>query len=1193
MKLKNPSAQLIKSIELPNALIDSFKQENVVLFVGSGLSIDLGLPNWNQLVIEIISHIESRTNSDNLGLFKQLLETSNMDALDVLTQIEKKGHKKLAQDYIGNRLRLKDNCNLTLQKRIFAKCSRIITTNYDHAFEKALGDSVHKVSFNSIHSISNLSSKDEYIFKIHGDVDEPDNCILFESDYKKLYEQNGEREELLINQIKNLILNKTLVFIGFSFSDPYIKEIMDHIFNITKGTMSNHFLFTTSKDFNIPYIQPIVLEQYSDIDYVLKQIPLPTETDSEPKIKEDIEVETIEANHESTIPIINLLFSEPIDKGYNYNVDLFSRVLSKYELRLNITYLNLEQLRNIENGLVIIFSKTIKNKLIIEDEYLQSRQISHSELVENLSAEINGIFIVSNDYPQFNVENAKSPPCYYIIDENPSKIKRKLDTILFKLLKKRNDFHSTIDKKIGTENLIPFSFKKGKAIIINQNTNISRYLDKKLLANFVGRKTDVENIIRKIIDLEYESKILTIKGSGGIGKTTIIIKSVLELAQRQIYDSVQYVSCQSITSYDNFEYQMANCVNLDPTGDVIEQIRTNHFTKNTVIILDNFETLLQLNDKAGILNLVSIACDYFIIITTSRQLLDLDFEEVYELRNLTTDEGLELFKKYYKGNVETKEDEEVLRYEIIENLLNNNPLAIKIISKGIPKSKNLELLKNELKDNIFQNENINKIFEKPEDINIEKSSSLFYSIKYGFDKLNEKERFAFELLSLFPDGIHIENLKKFAKQKKDATKITDKEIKALDDKSLLENSRGFLKLQSILNRFSSYQFDRRLEKDKKKYYTLCFEYNSFFLNVLDQILTTSDSLQIHDDNINNYLKCIDFIEFVDKPNSEKLDYIDSLAYFFRHINQFEEFLEIIGQDKIERLFNRNEKEAKLYRLIILQLIYWCKDFSVVDEILEIYNKEELINLNFNDKIERLSYVKVLNILTCEGESLFSLKDRIDRWYLKNTIIDDLFRVGLVSVALDLVEYEPDKTFIEYDILLETGKLNLADLENYISKLYDKESLELIQISYVKLKYDPDTKIDTTRFIITNPYTKGMIYLIKAITSRDEGSTHLFFKTALKNLKHIKYYYVEAIYQYCIFLKKHKGEKYNYYVKKGIQVSVELNFWYLNFKFERLSNETLIYNESLIFNKLVGIERTTFDLFIEQYKNEHKANRKKK
>jgi len=1180
----------MSKIILPEPLMQAFSKNEVVLFVGSGLSIDLGLPSWNKLVIDIINHVVLKSGNKNLNMFSELLSIGELSALEVLTHIENKGHKKLAQDYISNALRIKANSNLEIHKKLSKVCPRIITTNYDHAFQQALGDTVHKVSNSSLHGISNLSQKKEYIFKIHGDVDEPDSCILFESDYKNLYNIEGEQQDLFTTQFKSIILNKTILFVGFSLGDPYVKQIMNHIYAITKGTMNKHFLITTNKSFDLPYIHPIVLNKYSELDVVLDIII----EKNYPKLEDDfIEYveESIVEDSKSKIPKINLLYAEPLDKNYYYNQDLYAKTLNKYQLRVNIAFLNIEHLRNIEEGLIIIFTRVIKGKLIIEDEYLQSRQITHQELLEDISSNINGVIIFTNDLPYIDTDISSSVPCTYIIEENSAKIKRKLDSIFYKLLNKKSNLFSSEDKKIGQHNFRVIDFKKGKPINESGSAKISKYIDKKLLTNFVGRKTDVENIIRKIIDLEFETKILTIKGSGGIGKTTIIIKAVIELANRQIFDSLQYISCQSITSCENFEYQIATCLDFDSTLDILSQIEENEFDRKTIIILDNFETLLQLEDRTAILELISIICDTFIVITTSRQILDLEFEEIYELRNLTTDEGVELFKKYFKDSLSEKEGQ-TLRYDIVEGLLNNNPLAIKIISKGIPKSKDLNLLQNELKENIFKNENINKIFEKPEDINIEKSSSLFYSIKYGFDKLNEREKFAFELLSLFPDGIHIENLKKFAKQNKNSLRVTDREIKSLDDKSLLENSSGFLKLQSIINRFSSHQFNLRSEEVKNKYYTLCFDYNFFFITFLEQYIKTSDSLRIQDDNVNNYLICIDFLEYVDMSNSVKLDFIDSLALFFRRINQYKEFLDRIAQDKISKLFDENENEKKLLKLIIFQLIYWSKDFNIVGQIKEVYSKNEIGKLDFKNKVEKLSYRKMLNVLTCEGESLFSIKDKIERWDLKTSLIDDLFRIGFIKLASTLVIYEPEITFIEFDILYENDELKIKDLEKYLSKLYKKESLEQIQINYIQIKANPFAKVETSSFVITNPYTKGMVALIKALISKDVEDKHKLYKKAIKHLVHIKYYYTEAIFEYCKFLKDLELEdEFIKYQALGEKLSAEYNFWYLEYKLKRLSNHKLVYNEELIFSKL-DIQKATFDLFIQQYQEKNKKVKKK-
>jgi len=121
----------------------------------------------------------------------------------------------------------------------------------------------------------------------------------------------------------------------------------------------------------------------------------------------------------------------------------------------------------------------------------------------------------------------------------------------------------------------------------------------------------------------------------------------------------------------------------------------------------------------------------------------------------------------------------------------------------------------------------------------------------------------------------------------------------------------------------------------------------------------------------------------------------------------------------------------------------------------------------------------------------------------------------------------------------------------------------------------------------------MIALIKALMSNDLGKKHSQYKKAIKNLEHIKYYHVESIYAYCKFLKDEEDENFDKYLKIGIQVSKKYNFWYQNFKLKKLLDENLVYNEEAVFKKLPGIEKPTFDLFIEQYKIENKNVRKKR
>lgn len=1182
----------MSSQKFPQHLLEAIAKNKLIVFAGSGTSYNLKFPSWNELVAQIIDSIVKSTGDAKLNAFKGILETGAMEAIDVLTQIEKQGYRKQSFDYLESNLRIPSAADLSLQNELFELCPKIITTNYDHAFENALGDRVHKIGYESIHGMTNLSKKNNYVFKIHGDIDNPDKCILFQSDYDKLYKD--KEENLFITRLKSLILDKTILFIGFSLSDPYVKEVFSRMNELTGGMMDKHYLITTQKDFSLPFINTILLESYSQVLETIKALKANTDEKVEAGdiSKTQVKFNNIDNTKSVSETKITLLCADPIDKNFDFKSEISFKSVSNYQALFRQSIFNMEKLHHVENGYLFLFTQTIKGNLVIEDEYLCSRQISHEDLMDNIADNISGVFVFTNKLPNFKETSTSKIPCSYILEENSSKQKKLVDSLLYKISRGRADFYKDSNQIFNDAKFEVLSLAKGKVTNVTPEHSLSRYIDKKLLSNFIGRKTDVENIIRKVIDLEFQDKILTIKGSGGIGKTTIIIKAAIELAKRELFNSIEYISCQSISSLENLKYQISNCLCLDSSTDITSQLHEMGKEKNTILILDNFETLLSLPENLKILEIVSIVCDYCLIVTTSRQLLDLEFEELYELRRLTTEEGLELFMTYFKGKLD-EEEQRILRYDIVEELLNNNPLAIKIISKGVPHSKSMRVLSDELKENIFSNENLDTIFEKPEDINIEKSKSLYYSIKYSYDKLNPQEKLSFELLSLFPDGIHVENLKKFAKQNKTSPiKITDKEIKSLNDKSLLENSSGFLKLQSIVNRFSNHQFNLKDKEVKRSFYTLCFEYNYFFIDFLQNYLKISDSLQAQDDNINNYLRCIDFIEFIDKDDEDKLDYIDCLANFFRNINQHTEFT--IKLNKIEHLFNENENGVKLIKLIKLHLLFWCKRFNgVANEVNGLITKQEIGLLDIENKVEKMIYSKAMSIHTCEGDSLFLVEDYIRRKYFQPNIVNEIYRVGFKKIALELIEYESDPDFGDYEIMLANDRLIEEDLNNYQKRLYKKETLEIIQTTYTRLKLNPNIEIDTTSFVVTNPYTHGMLYLIKAIKETDSELKNSHFLNSLSYLQHIRYYYVEAIVHYCSFLKmEDKLEDFTKYLKIGLKQSTKYNFHYLKYKFLKFQDSSLGYDENEIFLTLTQLKKAEIESYVKEFKQKQQGKKKR-
>ena len=818
---------------------------------------------------------------------------------------------------------------------------------------------------------------------------------------------------------------------------------------------------------------------------------------------------------------------------------------------------------------------------------MKSKQISISDLSKDVNDNIDGVFVFCDDSPKTD-DFSSSIPLAIIVEKDKYKFNSRIENFNH-LFFTKNKFESN-DIVLNSANFKFHKKIKGTCKLDIYRPIISNNIDQKILSHFIGRKTDVENIVRKFIDLEIEKEILTIKGAGGIGKTTIICKVALELANRNIFNKINFISCQGISSYENFEYQISKCFSLESSVELEEQIVNQFNGKKSVLILDNFETVLNIKESDKVIKLISFLCEYSLVVVTSRQLLNLDFEHPYELRNMTSEEGTFLFKEFFKKKL-SESEEMFLRNEIVDVLLNNNPLAIKLIAKGTLPSKDLHQLKKELKEDIFNGEDIHKIFENPEDINIEKSKSLYYSIKYSYDKLNEKEKLAFEILSLFPDGIHHENLKQFSKNKSSKSPIGNIEIKSLYDKSLLDDTNGFLKLQSIINKFSDSQFKKRDLKIRKEYHTECYNFNSFFNRLYndERYFQSGTSLRLHDGNTNNYLKCIEFLDLVDEKKEVLLEFVARLSKVFLQTNQTKDF--IMGLEKKKEFFKELNIGELAIDLIITNILYYTKEFdqayvnlkNLID-IKELFNflpdKSE-INYNRNKLI---IFSKAFAIYDCEGYSLTSLKNIIEKHYVEYSIATLLFKVGFVKMSNELSKMDKLQEFFDYEIRLANKLLKKKDIDNYINQLYKKDALEIVQANYTRLKLSKEEQlIDTKKFIITNPYTKGLINLINAIQENDHDKKVSFFKESLRYLKHIKYYYLEALLFYSKYLNERNLNSGKDLIAEGLRLSRQHNFMYLNHLFERELNPNIAdFDENKLFS-VFEIDENNFKEYLKNYK----------
>ncbi len=255
---------LTKMKRIPNKLKEAIRDNKVVLFLGAGISIPFGFPSWNQLIIEIIEKfneerlLENHPKKDSLNNAKKLLEIDPGLGLHILSNLE------TDKPAVPNTLKFLDSLIKKKEKEAprdysqleeLVKISdKIITTNYDRLIEKVVGYEDVVIFDNKI-NLAQLTDKNRFVFKMHGCISNAGKCIFFKSQYEQLYKSDS-----YLLQLSNIILNHHFLFIGFSMTDPYVKEIFKFISKIYEGYNKNHFLISPDngqdflKDINVTHV---------------------------------------------------------------------------------------------------------------------------------------------------------------------------------------------------------------------------------------------------------------------------------------------------------------------------------------------------------------------------------------------------------------------------------------------------------------------------------------------------------------------------------------------------------------------------------------------------------------------------------------------------------------------------------------------------------------------------------------------------------------------------------------------------------------------------------------------------------------------------------------------------------------------------------------------------------------------------
>lgn len=196
--------------------LSELQESNAAIFAGAGLSVDSGYANWPGLVKDFATELklDIKKETDLVALVQYHLN-KNANNRHQLNQ-------KIANEFHHGK---NPNANHKILARL--PINTYWTTNYDRLIETALRDEKKIVDVKYVEKqlTTTIHGRKAVVYKMHGDVEHPDDAVLSKDDYEKYYKTHGS----FLNALAGDLVSKTFLFIGFSFTDPNLEFVLSRL----------------------------------------------------------------------------------------------------------------------------------------------------------------------------------------------------------------------------------------------------------------------------------------------------------------------------------------------------------------------------------------------------------------------------------------------------------------------------------------------------------------------------------------------------------------------------------------------------------------------------------------------------------------------------------------------------------------------------------------------------------------------------------------------------------------------------------------------------------------------------------------------------------------------------------------------------------------------------------------------------
>lgn len=219
--------------EVPQHLIDALEGGRLALFVGAGISTENSVVFPYTLYQDVSRELGNKDN----GLSFPELMSRFCERPDGRSQLLLKIRDRIK--YVSSHPELyRVATSFHRELATMWQVTEVVTTNWDDFFERECG----ATPFVTDADLAFWSQPGRKVLKVHGSIHNLGEIVVTRQDYAACHSRLSAG--LLGSHLKMLLGTRTVVFVGYSLSDPDLKAILDAVTASMQGLRPTYYVVT-------------------------------------------------------------------------------------------------------------------------------------------------------------------------------------------------------------------------------------------------------------------------------------------------------------------------------------------------------------------------------------------------------------------------------------------------------------------------------------------------------------------------------------------------------------------------------------------------------------------------------------------------------------------------------------------------------------------------------------------------------------------------------------------------------------------------------------------------------------------------------------------------------------------------------------------------------------------------------------